>query len=323
MKNITKSLIIISAVAALAIGGTVAYFSDVEESKNNVISAGTIDISVDSTNPWTRTASYTFANLEPSDSKDIKVVLKNEGTNPAVIWKKVKVTAEVDGTQSEPECYAEGGTWNQAAASGSQCTSQTHKDNLSTQFVYSMKIGVNDNIKKAWDVKVSDINDLWIPIGRLNAGSTLAVDQNYYFDEDAGNAYQGDSMTFDITFYAEQLNAPGPKYVAGSNGVIVDNKNTSSEWEPLVGDGIWGILTWDGSGAFTMKGWGLAGTSYRAVYYNGSTETNIGSGDTPVAGGAVTITGTYAGFGIDDAKYWLRDAGWNSAKTLFEANLVD
>lgn len=51
MKNITKSLVMIVAVAALAIGGTVAYFSDTETSARNTISAGTIDISVDSQNP--------------------------------------------------------------------------------------------------------------------------------------------------------------------------------------------------------------------------------------------------------------------------------
>ncbi|HPN96836.1 MAG TPA: TasA family protein [Candidatus Moranbacteria bacterium] len=40
MKNITKSLVMIAAVAALAIGGTVAYFSDTEESTGNTFTAG-------------------------------------------------------------------------------------------------------------------------------------------------------------------------------------------------------------------------------------------------------------------------------------------
>lgn len=319
MKNIIKSLLLISAVAAIAIGGTVAYFSDTETSTGNVISAGTIDISVDSENPWVLTSQYSIANLEPSDEQNINVTLKNEGTNPAVIWKKVTVAAELDGTESEPECFAEGGTW-----SGSTCSSGTPKDDISTQFVYSMKIGGNDNIKKDWDVKVSDVNNLWIPIGKLASGSSLTVDQNYYFDELAGNEYQGDSMTLDITFYAEQLDAPGPDYVSGSNGVIVDNKDASGDWAPIVGDGTWGILKWDGSGNFTMKGWGLAGTSYRAVYYNGSTETNIGSGNTSVSGGTVIITGNYGSFGTNlDAKYWLRDASRNNTNTLWEANLVN
>lgn len=320
MKKILKSLSLIAAVAAIAIGGTIAYFSDTETSNNNVISAGTIDIAVDGENPWSEDSLYNIAGLEPSDETDINVTLENVGTNDVVIWKKVSATDDGN-LMSEPECLAEGGTYADPV-----CSANSPVDDISSQFVYSMTIGGGTNIDQAWDVRVSDINDLWIPVGRLNQGQTVTVDQNYYFDETAGNEYQGDSMTLDITFYAEQLNAPGPAYVAGSNGVIVDNKNTSSEWEPVVGDGTWGILTWDGSGNFTMKGWGLAGSSYRGVYYNGSTEANIGSGNTAVAGGAVTITGTYGSFANADAKYWLRDPSGSAnadTNTLWESNLVN
>ncbi len=169
-------------------------------------------------------------------------------------------------------------------------------------------------------MKVSDINDLWIPIGRLNSGASLAVGQNYYFNELAGNEYQGGTMTIDITFYAEQLNAPGPIHT--TRGVVLENKNTVGEWEPLIGDGTFGILTWDIAGNYTVKGWGLAGANYRVVYYNGSSEAAI-SGNTAVVSGAVTIGGNYAGFGTADAKYWLRDTTYNNANTLWEANLVN
>jgi predicted ribosomally synthesized peptide with SipW-like signal peptide len=324
MKNITRSMVMIVAVAALAIGGTVAYFSDTEVSTGNTISAGTIDISVDNENPWQSTNEYTFSNLEPSDDKNINVTLKNEGTNPAVIWKKVSVTAEADNIQSEPECVAENGTWNQAATVGSKCTGQTlKKDDLSTQFVYSMKIGGNVNINKAWDVKVSDVNNLWIPIGKLDANTSITVDQNYYFDEMAGNEYQGDSMTFDVTFYAEQLDAPGPAH--STRGVILDNKNASSgNWEPLVGDGIWGILTWDGSGNYKIKAWGLAAGTYQLDYFvEPSTDNFFGSSFTVGAGGSVDSSGTRPALATDaSAKYWLRDLSWNNDNTLWEANLV-
>ncbi|MFA5154112.1 MAG: TasA family protein [Clostridia bacterium] len=289
MKKIILSLAIVGVVGTVAIGGTIAYFSDTETSTGNTFTAGTVDISVDSEDPWESTGQYSFGNLEPSDSEDINVTLSNTGSNDVVVWKKVKVSTETG--------------------------------NLSTQFVYSMKIGGNDNIKKDWDVKVSDVNDLWIPIGRINAGESLTVDQNYYFDEAADNTYQGTSMTIDITFYADQINAPGPAHT--TRGVVLENKNTVGEWEPIIADGIWGILTFDGSNNFIVKGWGLTGASYRAVYYNGSTETNIGSGDTSVVGGEVTITGNYDFSSNVDAKYWLRDAGWNNVNTLWESNLVN
>jgi len=49
MKKIIISLSIIAAVAALAVIGTVAYFSDTETSTGNVLQAGTLDLKVDST----------------------------------------------------------------------------------------------------------------------------------------------------------------------------------------------------------------------------------------------------------------------------------
>ena len=102
MKSIIKSLLLIAAVAAIAIGGTVAYFSDTETSTGNVISAGTIDISVDTENPWVSTNQYSIANLEPSDDQDINVKLENKGTNAAVIWKKAMWITVLSWTSAEP-----------------------------------------------------------------------------------------------------------------------------------------------------------------------------------------------------------------------------
>jgi hypothetical protein len=142
---------------------------------------------------------------------------------------------------SEPKCEALGGVW----TNGTPGTcSITGSGDFASQFVYSMNIGSGVNIDKAWDVRVSDINNLWIPIGKLDSGDTLDVDQNYYFDENAGNKYQGEYMNVTITFYAEQLDAPGPAYVAGSNGVVLDNKDALNDWAPVVGDQSWGILKW-------------------------------------------------------------------------------
>jgi len=47
MKKIILSLTIISIVAAIAIGGTIAYFNDTETSTGNIFTAGSIDLKVD------------------------------------------------------------------------------------------------------------------------------------------------------------------------------------------------------------------------------------------------------------------------------------
>ncbi|MFA4831277.1 MAG: TasA family protein [Patescibacteria group bacterium] len=49
MKKILVSLSIIGAVAAIAIGGTVAYFTDTETSAGNTFTAGILDLTVDNT----------------------------------------------------------------------------------------------------------------------------------------------------------------------------------------------------------------------------------------------------------------------------------
>jgi predicted ribosomally synthesized peptide with SipW-like signal peptide len=48
-KKILLSLSVIGIAAAIAIGGTIAYFSDTETSTGNTFTAGSIDLKVDST----------------------------------------------------------------------------------------------------------------------------------------------------------------------------------------------------------------------------------------------------------------------------------
>ena len=321
MKNITKSLLMITAVAALAIGGTVAYFSDTETAPGNKITAGTIDIAVDGNNPWTTTSKFTFANVLPGETESASVTVSNVGNNPLVLWKKVKVTAETTGTLNEPECVAEGGIW-----SGSTCTgSPVAVDNISSVINYDMTVDTTPLINSAWKVKVSDVNDLWIPLGKVAVGQTLTVAQNYHLDEATDNKYQGDEMDYDITFYAEQVDAPGPAHT--TRGVVLENKNTSGDWAPIVNDGTWGIITFDpATGVYTAKAWGLSGAmTYNLAYWDGTTETAIPG---TASGTSVTLSGTYAGFVSNPAgaKYWLRPTPWSSSSdvnTLYESNLVD
>ena len=319
MKKILISLMTIAVVVGAATYGTIAYFNDTEEVAGNTITTGTIDISVDEENPWTINKQYSVEKMEPGDTKTMTETVVNVGTNPLVLWKKVTVTAREDNLQSEPECTDKLGTY----VSGVCTYSSPSIDDLDSQLVYSQKLDTATNIDEAWDVRVSDLNDLWMPFGRVQPGATLVVDQNFHLDEMTGNAYQGDKLTFTVTYYAEQLDAPGPSSTA--NGVILENKNTAGEWEPLVTDGIWGILTWDGSGNYKAKGWGLLGANYRVAYYNEttSTETAISTPDTAVSSGTVVISGTYGGFGTAGAKYWLRDATYDNTNTLWESNLVN
>lgn len=124
-KRILVSLSVIGAVAAIAIGGTIAYFSDTETSTGNTFTAGELDLrfQVDG-----EAAGFADVNGEPLfESTDLNLLGdmkpgdKGERTvrlwvdsNPACGKLSVTVTEDKDNTCNEPElkdepaCTAEG-----------------------------------------------------------------------------------------------------------------------------------------------------------------------------------------------------------------------
>lgn len=81
MKNITKSLIVIGAVAAIVIGGTIAYFSDTETSNGNIFTAGAIDLKVDHTLQTYNGVDCKTCSVEVFSSISTKVVEASEGAS--------------------------------------------------------------------------------------------------------------------------------------------------------------------------------------------------------------------------------------------------
>jgi len=74
--KIIASLIAIAAVAAVAGGATVAYFSDVESVKGNTFAAGTLDLTVDET----ANVTADFTNIKPGDSGTYEWTVVNAGS---------------------------------------------------------------------------------------------------------------------------------------------------------------------------------------------------------------------------------------------------
>jgi predicted ribosomally synthesized peptide with SipW-like signal peptide len=78
-KRILISLSIIGVVAAIAIGGTVAYFSDTETSAGNTFVAGTINLQVGDNDPTTW--NFQVGDVKPGDKGAEEVLVKNIGGN--------------------------------------------------------------------------------------------------------------------------------------------------------------------------------------------------------------------------------------------------
>jgi len=203
----------ISIVAVVGFAATKAYFSDTETSSGNKITAGTIDIAVDGQNPWSKTYSEALKDMKPSQVKWVEYVVKNVGANPVVVWKQIHVTGTSTGIETEPECTDQKGVWDNTAkacdwdGSGTMMVDINDLNNVTT---YDMKVNDTVLIDGAWNVTMGNIDAVWVPLGKLDKNQEMTVRQSYHIMANAGNAYQGDTMTFDINIYAEQLLGTGP-----------------------------------------------------------------------------------------------------------------
>jgi len=130
-KKIIISLSVIAAVAAIAIGGTIAYFSDTETSTGNTFTAGEIDLTVDNTSYRSNNAGgmvrqdgttwdlrdlsgelfFNFTDLKPGDLGEDTVSL-HVNSNDAWLCATIDITANNDVTCTEPE-MADDGTCNE------------------------------------------------------------------------------------------------------------------------------------------------------------------------------------------------------------------
>jgi len=127
-KKILISLSIIGLVAAIVVGGTIAYFSDTETSTGNTFTAGSIDLTVDNTcyyngmecsgNTWGNTKEpcactwglddldghifFNFADLKPGDWGEDTISL-HVTSNDAWSCANITLTENKENGMSEPE----------------------------------------------------------------------------------------------------------------------------------------------------------------------------------------------------------------------------
>lgn len=320
-KKIILSLSIIGVVAAIAVGGTVAYFSDTETSTGNTFTAGTIDISVNQMNPWKE--SFTLADMKPCYTDYIKFRIDNSGSdpNPVNIFKKVIVTNQETGAVSEPECTEQNGSWN-----GERCDWGQVEDNndLASAIWYDLYVEVyNGQGQKIWwqtiytDSDEMSIADIYgegelqkaVFLGMIPAGGYMLVEQSYHLSPDTTNWAQGDEMTFDIEVMGEQLYGTA----------WFENKEGAEPWKLVLDDDINGTLEYEVKHpTFTYSFIGkapLANTAYvlAAGYDGGSNvDTYLGEGTTDGDGNVAISGDVELNKDMKDVKVWLVPAVyWN------------
>lgn len=365
MKKILLSLAVIGIVSAVVVGGTSAWFSDTEEITGNTFSTGSIDINVDKGEAQ-QIGHFEFKDMKPSQTEYMEFTINNTGANPANIWKKIEVTTlyndsnhSADEPITEPECVEGEGVWDSI---NNKCDINASSDgrgpyepqyNLEDYIKYdlSVKVYAPEGADPIWwqtiyvdgDNKViSDVYgtsttpiynpDKGVILGMIPANGKMEVKQSYHLDEDVANWAQGDTMTFDVVVYAEQL----------QNSVVLVSK--SGDWDDIDQNELpakYAKLTYkvkDQTFKYDFTAQGLAAnTGYVLLAgtnpYNNADKQVIGEFTTDGDGSISALTQEKSLNSFSNAKVWLilksddwgegKMRDWHGDAYLFETALID
>jgi predicted ribosomally synthesized peptide with SipW-like signal peptide len=283
-KKIILSLSVIGAVAAIAVGGTIAYFSDTETSTGNTFTAGSIDLKFQqgSGATWADVADqslFVLGDMKPGDigEKTIKLAVDN---NPACGSIDVNMYEDLDNTCTEPEGKAEN-------PSVPGCDQDGELNDNVSFFIW--RETDCDNVYEAGEIPLTTgtlTENRTYQIGELPTTADPAVCYGIaycfgVFDTQAmtcngaavGNESQSDSFKGDITITATQKRNQYPNGCPGTQFLFLENEtpNAQGPWTPITNDEIYGLLTWQGDGNtfdYTLSATGLpANTGYSLIYY--------------------------------------------------------
>lgn len=228
-KKIILSLSVIGIVAAIAIGGTIAYFSDTETSTGNTFTAGTLDLKIDSEctyngqtsdqcGTWTLQDGdltsqkfFNFSDVKPGDEGENTVSL-HVYDNDAWVCATIENLTNAENGCNEPEIGAE------------PACDQDANGELQNALEFTIwRDGNCDNQYNENDVYLVEnadaANGTWALYDSttgapLEGGTTACIGIAWNVPAGTGNEIQSDSLTGDISFYAEQArNNPNFKCV--------------------------------------------------------------------------------------------------------------
>ena len=215
-KKILMSFGVIAIVAAIAIGGTVAYFSDTETSTGNTFTAGSIDLKIDLTRDGTRIFDlkdlvagtdkfFNYVDVKPGDKGEMTVSL-HVYSNDACGRFRIKPNVDNDMSCPEPE----------AATGDTTCESGLNGE-LDDYLTFRIWADDGDNVWETGEpfltscggsewCLLSDIDpagETW-SLGVLTASTTYYIGVEWKLPSTTGNIAQTDSWGADVAFDAIQ-----------------------------------------------------------------------------------------------------------------------
>ena len=219
-RRILVSLMVIGLVGVGVGGTTMAMFNDSETSNNNQFTAGELDLRVD----WNESyngehvetqeltndpgAIFELGDLKPGDHGEATVSLHLDD-NPGWIWMNLNQTSNWDNACTEPEHDAEG-----------QCGSVGELDEELEFIIWSDD---GDNVRQddehfifegtAQELEEQSMSDEGIlldgnpstsDVEAFEGGETSYIGVKWNLPLETGNHIQGDSVSYDVSFYTEQ-----------------------------------------------------------------------------------------------------------------------
>jgi len=200
-KKLLISLSIIGIVAAIAIGGTIAYFSDVETSTGNTLTAGTLDLRDLDYVTW----EFDFEDMKPGDTTGVQTIdlEMEEGSNASN-----HVEIDID-THDFIDGVVPNGGVNTKDDFKKQIKVNTLKyfDSVTTDLLTLVDDNADGNLgfKSLYDVEAygvfDDLLSFGTGAGRFKVELSLPTD----LPDANDNKYQGDSIQIDFEFGVAQV----------------------------------------------------------------------------------------------------------------------
>jgi predicted ribosomally synthesized peptide with SipW-like signal peptide len=205
--KILLSLSVIAAVAAIAIGGTVAYFSDTETSQGNTFSAGTLNLTLDGANE--NVVKFTVTDAVPGQSGRGTWTVRNVGSIAGYLDLESISVVDDDLNCNEPELAAEiatYGTGNQTCGpNGGGELGANMNVTLCVDNDYSTNPGCGAGNTVIYNGALNRIASSYNQNLPLAAnGGTNYITLDWTIPDGVGNIIQSDRATLNMTFELAQ-----------------------------------------------------------------------------------------------------------------------
>ena len=218
MRKILGLTIAALLVIGLVGGGTWAYFSDVETSTGNILTAGTLDLNLNAGNDDVQMLTAAIGTVEPGDTGSASVIIANNGSIDGELDIATSAITNDDNGTADPEDDQDTDTG--TGDLGGQATMVIWIDadesttfnagdiELNSTGANAYDAGTNTTLEKetidsfdsvSWDAAFATLNKA----GGTNPAVTLRIDWEVP-GATTDNRIMGDSASFDITFTLEQ-----------------------------------------------------------------------------------------------------------------------